>query len=254
MPTLTFLSLFAGIGGIDLGLERAGHKCIGQIEIDPYCQKVLARHWPNVPRHDDIRTFHGSEFGPFDLLTGGYTCQPFSHAGKRAGEPDPRHLWPEVHRIIRNVRPRYALLENVPGHLSLGFGRVLGDLAESGYDAEWDCIPASAVGAPHRRDRLWIVAHPARNERNGIRRSWQRTFDGRSRQVRHQHIGENAKKVGSASGRQWRVTNDTGKWWAVEPDVGRMAHGVPNRMDRLSSLGNAVVPQVAELIGRRLPA
>jgi DNA (cytosine-5)-methyltransferase 1 len=272
---MKFVSLFAGIGGFDLGLERAGHECVGQVEIDPYCTRVLAKHWPEVPRHDDVRTFQGTEFGPFDLLTGGYPCQPFSVAGNRAGESDERHLWPEVHRIIRNVRPAYVFLENVPGHLSLGFGRVLGDLAESGYDAEWDCIPATAVGAPHRRDRLWIVAYPARDEQRGVRRARQRVVDGSTGPGGVDELGTDTPQMADAQGQRRRrpiftpphVVNNrpepthrdarTGRnqeWWATEPDVGRVAHGVPARMDRLRTLGNAVVPQVAELIGRRLPA
>jgi DNA (cytosine-5)-methyltransferase 1 len=164
---MKFVSLFAGIGGIDLGLERAGHTCVGQVEIDDYATRVLAKHWPNTPRLRDVRDFQGHEFGEFDLLTGGYPCQPFSYAGARGGENDPRHLWPEVHRIIRNVRPSYVLLENVPGHLSMGFGQVLADLAESGYDAQWDCIPAAAIGAPHLRDRVFIFAECASQMADG---------------------------------------------------------------------------------------
>ena len=277
---MTFVSLFAGIGGIDLGLERAGHTCVGQVEIDPYCQKVLARHWPETPRISDVRDFHGHEFGPFDLLTGGYPCQPFSHAGKRAGEHDPRHLWPEVHRIICDVRPAYVLLENVPGHLSLGFGRVLGDLAESGYDAEWDCVPASAVGAPHQRDRVWIVAYPNGDGREPAHpRVWPGVHDdlrqrAATQRRRHQleprpsaHVSAMADTKVECERAGLRPSEPTGQrrgrpghgrsarhTWAVEPDVGRVAHGVPDRTHRLRALGNAVVPQVAELIGRRLPA
>jgi DNA (cytosine-5)-methyltransferase 1 len=155
---MTFGSLFSGIGGIDLGLERAGLKCVWQSEIDPFACQVLAKHWPNIPNLGDIRDIDWTTVDRTDLVAGGYPCQPFSHAGRRAGEEDPRHLWPFFAECLRVVRPRYALLENVSGHLSLGFGRVLGDLAEIGYDAEWDCVPAAAVGAPHLRDRVLIVA------------------------------------------------------------------------------------------------
>lgn len=304
---MTFVSLFAGIGGFDLGLERAGLTCVGQVEIDPYALRVLEKHWPTVPKHQDVRTFKGDEFGHFDVLVGGYPCQPFSHAGQRRGEDDERHLWPEVLRIIRAVRPRYTLLENVPGHLSLGFGRVLGDLAESGYDAEWDCVPASAVGAPHRRDRVFILAYPNRGVRQQATPARQHLDDqsdgiqtgrnegasgpGRSRpamadttrQQRHvgtHHAGSSAQpqaipeprngsrppNVADAhsprsphpEGQQAQTPRSSaasgGGWWDVEPDVGRMADGVPARVDRLRTLGNAVVPQVAEHLGRRLMA
>jgi site-specific DNA-cytosine methylase len=158
----TFGSLFSGIGGIDLGLERAGMTVVWQSEIDPYACRVLAKHWPDVPNLGDITAIDWSSVERPDVICGGYPCQPFSLAGVRRGEDDPRHLWPHFRDAIRHLRPRFALLENVPGHLSLGFGRVLGDLAELGYDCEWDCIPAAAVGAPHQRDRVFIVAHSAR--------------------------------------------------------------------------------------------
>jgi DNA-cytosine methyltransferase len=198
MPT--FGSLFAGIGGIDLGLERAGWDCRFQVEWDPYCQHVLAHHWPDVPRHGDIHDVHGAGhcvvadadsdgrdrlsgqgaqgdegtsrdgvegrrcsgcLPQVDLLAGGFPCQPFSNAGKRRGVEDERWLWPEFARLIGELRPRYVLVENVPGLLARhgGMGRVLGDLATLGYDAEWDSIPAAAVGAPHLRYRVWIVAY-----------------------------------------------------------------------------------------------
>ncbi len=154
MPT--FGSLFAGIGGIDLGLERAGWECRWQVEYDPFCQHVLAHHWPDVPRYGDIRAVDWSMVEPVDLIAGGFPCQPFSNAGKRRGKDDERWLWPEFFRCVRALRPRFVLVENVPGFLQPhgGLGELLGDLASFGYDAEWDCIPAAAVGAPHRRDRF----------------------------------------------------------------------------------------------------
>jgi DNA (cytosine-5)-methyltransferase 1 len=161
---LAFGSLFAGIGGIDLGLERAGWKCRWQVEIDPFCQQVLSWHWPDVRRYGDIRSIDWSSVEPVDLLAGGFPCQPVSSAGKQRAQADDRWLWPEFARAIRGLRPRLVLVENVRNLLSVNggsaFGDVLGDLAASGYDAEWDCIPASAVGAPHQRDRLWLVAYP----------------------------------------------------------------------------------------------
>jgi len=294
---MRFISLFAGIGGFDLGLERSGHECVGQVEIDSYCLKVLTKHWPNVPKHGDVRTFQGTEFGGYDLLVGGYPCQPFSNAGKRAGKDDERHLWPEVRRLIQATQPRFVLLENVSGHLSLGFGEVLEDLAESGYDAEWDCLPASSVGAPHQRDRLFIVAYPdgiSRAERQPRRanqllpRAGQglRGREGEG-QARHEPRGSgedvaypnDQRPQGSENGSVVKELGDArheptgsgatssrqqppmaakgarlGGAWSPEPDVGRVADGIPSRVDRLRALGNAVVPQVAEWIGHRLKA
>jgi len=161
MPT--FGSLFAGIGGIDLGLERAGWTGRWQVEWDPFCQHVLAHHWPDVPRYGDITTVDWSAVEPVDLIAGGFPCQPVSIAGKQAGQDDDRWLWPEFVRAIRALRPRFVLVENVRNLLAVNdggpFGEVLGDLAALGYDAEWDCIPAAAVGAPHLRDRIWVVGH-----------------------------------------------------------------------------------------------
>jgi DNA (cytosine-5)-methyltransferase 1 len=228
---MKFVSLFAGIGGIDLGLERAGHTCVGQVEIDPFAIRVLEKHWPEVPRHDDVRTFQGTEFGHFDLLAAGYPCQPWSHAGDRQGTNHDAHLWPEVFRLVCATTPRAVLLENVVGHLHLGFDAVLADLASIGYDAEWDCIPASAVGAPHKRDRLWVVAYPNSD-------------------------GESTKPVDDET--RWLPAPTRLRWpkWTPDPATLGMDDGLSRGMDRrrLEALGNAVVPQVAELIGRRLPA
>lgn len=170
MPKPTFISLFAGIGGLDLGLERAGWECIAQVEIDPYCRAVLAKHWPHVARFEDVRDFTGREVKRPDLICGGFPCQDISNAGRRAGIGGKRSgLWAEFHRIIREVRPQFVFVENVSALLGRGLGTVLGNLAEVGYDAEWHCIPASAVNAPHLRDRIWIVAYPGcvGSERDG---------------------------------------------------------------------------------------
>lgn len=161
------LSLFSGGGLGDYGLSLAGMEIAGQVEIDEYCQKILNLRWPNVPKWRDIKNVTGKEVvekcGRIDLVSGGFPCQPFSVAGTRSGESDSRHLWPEMLRVIREVRPRWVLAENVSGLLSISDGRVFGEvvrgLASCGYVVEWDCIPASAVGAPHQRDRVWILAH-----------------------------------------------------------------------------------------------
>jgi DNA (cytosine-5)-methyltransferase 1 len=276
---LRVLSLFSGIGGLDLGLERAGMEVVAQCEVDPYCCRVLAKHWPDVPNLGDVTTIDWSTVPDVDLICGGYPCQPFSLAGRRQGADDVRHLWPYVLDAVRHLRPSWVLLENVPGHLSLGFGRVLGGLAESGYDAEWDCIPAAAVGAHHRRDRVFIVAYPQRDELRvepvAVGRGGGAAVVGDDGPTQPVADADQRGRFGwtGAPGPSWRSElADSGTaerrvfaprrgdaarrrrpgidGWAAEPDVGRVAHGVPSRVDRLRGLGNAVVPQVAEHVGR----
>ena len=284
MPSLTVGSLFSGIGGIDLGLERAGHRVLWQSEIDNYACRVLKKHWPEIPNLGDVKKINWSEVPNVDIIAGGYPCQPFSTAGKRKGKEDPRHLWPYVLDAIRTVRPRYALMENVRGHLTLGFGDVLADLAGCGYSAEWQIISAASVGAPHRRDRLFFVAYPdgERSHRTEVnsaegRQSALVDVAGRGEAVANANgNGLEAQKAkqqtkGLSRGSQnvaypnregsqrrvrqvYQTTKSTRfalcSWWETEPDVGRVADGVSNRVDRLRGLGNAVVPQVAELVGR----
>ena len=235
---MRFGSLFSGIGGLDLGLERAGMTCVWQSEIEPYACRVLAKHWPHIPNLGDIRGIDWTEVERVDLVVGGYPCQPFSYAGVRRGEDDPRHLWPMFAECLRVVRPRYALLENVAGHLTLGFGSVLADLAALGYDAQWDCIPAAAVGAPHLRDRLFVIA---------TRRSVVAdTGHERLEELRVSACGDESRQPASCPNETKR---SEGRRWPPEPELGRVAHGIPHRMDRLKGLGNAVVPQVAEHLG-----
>ena len=242
-------SLFSGIGGIDLGLERSGMRIAWQCEPDPFCREVLERHWPGIPNYRDIRVIT-DECEPVDVLAGGFPCQPVSYAGARAGRADERWLWPEFARIIRLLRPRFVLVENVPGLLTHGMGDVLGDLAACGYDSEWDCLPAVAVGAPHRRDRVWVVAYPGGVEHEGA--SHAQRWPPASRLS--PGLGENPNSRSMEPRRIWgrAPQASSSEWWAIEPDVGRVAHGVPRRLDRLAALGNAVVPQVAEWIGRRM--
>ena len=295
-------SLFSGIGGLDLGLERAGMDVIWQSEIDPYACKVLNKHWPTVPNLGNIKEIDWSQVERPDVICGGYPCQPFSTAGKRQGEGDARHLWPWVRECIAELRPRYAVLENVRGHLSLGFGTVLGDLASIGYDTEWQVIPAAAVGAPHRRDRVFIVAYPKsvggngrKNRDNSISISARQEMGVKTRAIsgnvadtdsiglEGQRPEQSAAGIGRSSQTvadnefigdgQHRITTDVAgeggqrdnhqrgeanddsrQWWAIEPNVGRVADGVPSRVDRLRCLGNAVVPQVAEYVGRLIMA
>lgn len=227
--SLTFGSLFAGIGGFDLGFERAGMRCAWQVENDPFCQKVLAKHWPDVGRWDDVRTFPPppTEDWKVDVICGGFPCQNVSNAGRREGIDGPQSgLWAEFHRIICELRPHFVVVENVPGLLVRGIDRVLGDLAASGCDAEWQVLPACAFGAPHLRQRVWIIAYPERAglEGQGIQK---RVFtDAPVGEVRGERVSES--------------------------DALRSRNDVPEFVDRIRALGNAVVPSAAEWIGRRL--
>jgi DNA (cytosine-5)-methyltransferase 1 len=226
---MTFGSLFAGIGGMDLGLERAGLRCAWQVEINPFCRRVLAKHWPSVRRHDDVQTFPPGdpEEWKVDLICGGFPCQDLSLAGRGAGLDGERSgLWWEYSRVIRALRPRFVLVENVPGLLIRGLDRVLGTLASLGYDAEWGCISAAALGAPHIRERIFILAYPNSGRLQGSRLS--------------------------PSGQVSDANTRPRRWRCVEPAVCGEPDGIPYRMDRLRGLGNAVVPQVAEWIGRRI--
>lgn len=202
---LTVLDLFSGIGGFSLGLERTGgFRTIAFCEIDPFCRRVLAKHWPDVPVLDDVTT---AEFPDSDVIVGGFPCQDVSRAGKRAGVSGARSgLYRELVRAIRVVRPGHAILENVAALLGDGMGTVLGDLAESGCDAEWDCVPACAVGAPHERDRVWIVAHSDREGRlqpkGGQQDQRRRAGDGAAE--RPAPDASDAQGLGRRSGRTGR--------------------------------------------------
>ena len=260
--SLTVGSLFSGIGGIDLGLERAGMTVKWHSEIQPYACQVLKKHWPHVPNIGDITAVNWKEVEHVDVIAGGYPCQPFSTAGQRRGEDDSRHLWPFFRDAISVLRPRYALLENVRGHLSMGGLSVIGDLTAIGYDAEWRIVSAASVGANHRRDRLIVVAYAARewlnkqrkwevSEPDIVRRSTN-VADTESRYGRDAQPHRLPSVFGQAAKLREPSSNfrSVASWWEIEPDVGRVAHGVPSRVDRLRGLGNAVVPQVAEVIGR----
>jgi DNA (cytosine-5)-methyltransferase 1 len=266
--SLTVGSLFSGIGGIDLGLQRAGMEIRWQVEIDEWCRRVLTKHWPTVPKYGDITTLTGEELAPVDLICGGFPCQPVSVAGRRLGDADDRWLWPEFIRVVRLVRPTWVLVENVPGLRSAAsgrlFGGILADLAACGFDAEWDCIPASAVGAHHQRDRLWIVAHT-----NGGRSTIGDSISGDGRTLPPQTsqrivCGGNVRsdvadaderrrhgRTGQFGQGRWREPADCG-WWEPESPFRGVVDGVPRRVDRLRGLGNSVVPQVVEHVGRMI--
>ncbi len=279
---LKVLDLFSGIGGFSLGLERTGgFETVAFCEIEPFPRRVLAKHWPNVRQYEDVRTLTADTLRrdgiAVDVICGGFPCQDISHAGKGAGIEGKRSgLWSEYARLIGELRPRYVLVENVSALLGRGLDRVLGDLAEIGFDAEWNCIRAADVGAPHLRDRLWLVAYPQHSDADSAR-SYRAQIDiiG-SAEFRDEQIGQprsmgeevaNADIIdvqGIVSGiadeeeRSGSIERQTGPrgdglgWWAIEPDVGRVAHGVPDRSHRLKALGNAVVPQIPELLGRAI--
>ena len=289
---ITFGSLFAGIGGLDLGFERLGMECKWQVEIDDYSNKVLEKHWPNVHREGDINDCSKENLERVDIIAGGFPCQDISYAGRGAGLDGERSgLFFEAIRLVRELQPRAVVLENVAGLLTRGLDRVLGTLAEIGYDAEWHCIPAAAVGAPHIRDRIFILSYANSHSQStksindeaprlsqfvtdteSIRRgeglkdtrrsnagteerqaggpgcrggsarevSYPNSERGRSRNTQRQDA-ENARQS-SRRAEHWG--------WHSEPAVGRVANGIPKRVDRLRGLGNAIVPQVAEVVGR----
>lgn len=231
--TLTFGSLFAGIGGFDLGFTKAGMQGLWQVEIDQKCQGVLSMHFPDAERFSDVRECGRHNLKPVDVICGGFPCQDVSLAGKRAGlEGERSTLWKEFARIICELKPRWVVIENVIGLFSSDDGRffaeILKDLAEGGYDAEWETIPALFFGAPHRRERVFIVAHP-NGERcdNSSKRFCQiRFFSGLSPQP------------------LWARTS--------EPPICRVDDGIPEWLDANKQLGNAVVVPVVEWIARRI--
>lgn len=231
---LTVGSLFAGIGGLDLGLERAGMKTVWQVEIDPFCRKVLAKHWPDVERFEDVRTVGKHNLNPVDLICGGFPCQDIGCAGKRAGIDGERSgLWSEFHRIICELRPMFVVIENSVALLIRGLDRVLCDLAACGFDAEWQPVLASDFTFPHRRERLFVVAYANGKHgasRMGNQQNWPREIFDRSRRER------DAVRVQAAD-----------RFVGVDDGVRGRSY-----FDRGHAIGNAVVPQVAEWIGRRI--
>lgn len=281
---LTVGELFAGIGGIGLGLENTGgFQVKWQVERDEYASKVLAKHWPEVQRFNDVREFPPGDQNNYyvDLIAGGFPCQDISVAGNGEGlEGERSGLFYEIVRIAERLKPKYLLLENVAALLIRGMGDVLKELAAIGYNAEWHCIPAAAVGAPHRRDRVFIIAYAqhARPYRYGkdeqkcqceemerfeLGGSSERQFEQKtntnvadSTSVRLQGQGESKYSGDQTSCCEGETIESIyGRFrdfWAVEPNVGRVANGVSRRVDRLRCLGNAVVPQVAQFLGEMI--
>jgi DNA (cytosine-5)-methyltransferase 1 len=241
--TLNVLGLFSGIGGLELGLERAGMTAVGQVEIDLYRRRVLAKHWPEVPRHDDVRTavewWRGTDRPPVHVVAGGFPCQPFSVSGAQLGTGDERWGWPWFATVVRELRPEYVLVENVPTLAadSAAFGSLLGDLAELGFDADWSVLPACAMGAPHTRERLFLVAYAPRK----LRPTWmaEEQCPHAAAQIWPCALGEHP----------W---GRPGVWLEAARSPDRMADGPTHRM--VAAGGDAVVPQVAECVGRMIIA
>ena len=282
---LNVLDIFSGIGGFSIGLEAASMQTVAFCEINPFCQKILTRHWPSVPIFSDITTIHKEDLKALptiDVIAGGFPCQDISVAGKQKGITAKRSgLWKEFARLINEIKPKYAIIENVANLRSTGLISVLQDLWEIGYDAEWHCIPASAFGAPHRRDRIWIVAHPACIGKVGLSVRKEETEsslgDGCKnasnpdckRLQRHRRFKktslictqEQVSVHHSSRGiKQWdkepleapRLKDDR-----LNPDWVEWLMGYPiswteggSRMQRLQSLGNAVVPLIPEFLGK----
>ena len=243
----TFGDVFAGIGGFALGFQRAGMVPRWFVENDPYCRKVLAKHWPSVRQYGDVRVITGGELERVDVICGGFPCQDISQAGRRKGIDGARSsLWFEMLRIIRVVRPRIVVVENVAALLIRGMDRVLGDLAESGYDARWSCLPCCAFGAPHSRERLFCIADTD-SERL---RTWRtRTSD----ETKSQHWQTTPGRCEwSVMGRWLRDTFQDCYGDASPSDLQRVDEWFPTRVDRCGAVGNAVVPQVTEFIGRMI--
>ena len=241
------LDLFSGIGGFSLGLERAGMETVAFCEFDEHAQKVLRKHWPHVPIYSDIRELDAKQYrGTVDVVCGGFPCQDLSTAGKQVGFSGKRSsLYGEMLRVISECMPRYAIFENVTGLLTgdsgRWFGQFLYDLAQIGFDAEWHCVSASDIGAHHHRDRVWVIAYPCGS----------RSKIGLARQnIRQEGDTRISINLSNEIRRARRKSGVEG--WSIEPNVGRVANGVPNRAHRLKQLGNAVVPQIPEAIGRAI--
>jgi len=316
----THLDLFSGIGGFALAAKWNGYRTVGFCDNEPYAQAVLKKHWPEVPCHKDIREVRGELYAGVTLLTGGFPCQPFSVAGKQRGKDDNRYLWPEMLRVIQEAKPTWIIGENVAGIVNLALDQVCADLEGQGYEVEPIIVPACAVDAPHRRDRVWIVGHSKLDgltasktsgglldqseEQRGKVKEWESSgascassdvansvsvsegsahgskewgcVRGREEQdiSQRNEVGSNTpdssenvadtfsqrgcggnskREYAEDAGQSSRDSRDNSRGvatWITEPNVGRVANGVPNRSHRLKGLGNAIVPQVASEIIR----
>ena len=338
---MNHVDLFSGIGGFSLGLERTGgFKTVAFCEIEKFPKEILRKHWPNVKQYDDIKELTNEKLktdgiGPVDILTCGYPCQPFSNAGLKKGEQDPRHLWPDCFRLIKECRPTWVIGENVSGHIKLGLDSVLSDLESQGYGTRTFSVSAASVGANHKRERVWVLAYSERNhdfnkkqridgeEKEIPREHWEKNSDSRQssgtssiRETGSEHVentgrssggiesSRNKESVGSRPSEETKWTANTdqvarpssgtkimantvsgnaqtgcerqgevrqrhsgkripgdasscGKnpwegWWDLEPKLGRVVNGVPNRVAKLKALGNSLVPFIPYLIGKSI--
>ena len=256
---MTHGSLYSGIGGWLLAARRAGIENIFTVEIDEFCNKVLNKHF-NVEQHRDIKEFDGIPYaGRIDILSTSDPCQPFSFAGKRSGKADDRYLWPQTIRVIREIKPSYVVFENVPGFISLGFETVAYDLEAEGYAVESFVIPACAVGAWHRRDRLWVVAYDdkwtwSNRSSKGERENTGGGAQGKNRGLHGSFPNPTEQRLARENIAERSVRSDKGdtgfdgRIWETEPELDRVVPRISRRVDRLKSLGNAIVPQIAYII------
>jgi len=320
MNEKTHLDLFSGIGGFALAAKWNGYRTVGFCDNEPYAQAVLKKHWPEVPCHKDIREVRGELYAGVTLLTGGFPCQPFSVAGKQRGKDDNRYLWPEMLRVIQEAKPAWIIGENVAGIVNLALDQVCADLEGQGYEVEPIIVPACAVDAPHRRDRVWIVGYSKLDgltasktsgglfdqseEQRGKVKEWessgascassdvadsvslsersahggkewgcvrgrkdedisQRNEMGSNSSDSRENVADTVSERGCGGNSEREYAEDAGQssrdsrdnsrgvaTWLAEPNVGRVANGIPNRSHRLKGLGNAIVPQVASEIIR----
>ena len=282
MDKLNVLDLFSGIGGFSLGLEATGgFETKAFCELDKYCKSVLKKHWPDTRQYDDIKELtydklRSDGIDTIDIITGGYPCQPFSVAGKQKGTEDKRHLWPEYFRLVKECRPTWVIGENVSGHIKLGLDQVIEDLESEGYATRTFSISASSIGANHQRERIWIIANANSNgllkDHSNIRPQSTESIGKDSGSIRkdiprEQHMA-NSYSGSEETLNQERVLGEqntegeTERYpdgslqihgqWNIEPNVGRVADGIPSRVDRLKSLGNSLVPQIPYYIGQTI--
>ena len=240
------VDLCSGIGGFSLGFEWAGlSKPILFCDVEPWCRRVLSKHWPDVPVASDVKELANDpdrNVPDCDILTAGYPCQPFSLAGERRGTEDDRHIWPYILSIIQAKRPAWCVFENVYGHVSMGLDEVLSDLEREAYATRPFIVPACAADAPHRRDRVWIIARNVAYCNSAGLQGRQNSRD----------ISQSRAQRNEQPARRSECTD--GQNWLPEPAVGRVANGIPRRVDRLRGLGNAIVPQIAMRIGQTIKA
>ena len=285
---LRHLDLFSGLGGFSLGLEATGgFETVAFCDIEKFSRKVLKKHWPDVKQYKDIKELTYEQIkedtlAPIDIITGGYPCQPFSVAGSQRGEKDKRHLWPDMFRLVKECKPTWVIGENVSGHIKLGLDTVLQDLESEGYTVRAFSISASSVGANHQRERVWIIAYSnmenTRQHGRRIESTWNTESIGsgtseetqwstNSNQINGSSegatlVGEssdtNSQRLQGRRSEQQLRKDETERptswdgWWEFEPDVGRVANGIPKRVDRLKGLGNSLVPAIPFIIGQSI--